>query len=114
MPAHSIEMPSLTKHIENGMKTVRYLRPAKGPVLAHATLRHESASDNSLVIRKLRYIELGFDGVPLRLKCSITRESDHICDGLELKVRNCHVELNARVRKLHAGFCYLAATEADQ
>ena len=71
---HSIEIPSLTKHIENGMKTVRCFRPAKRPVLAHAALGDESASHNSFVISELRYLEVGFNGVPLRPKVSITRE----------------------------------------
>src|SRR5438477_9759712 len=31
--AHSVEMPSLTKHIENGMKTIGCFLPAKRPML---------------------------------------------------------------------------------
>src|SRR5438093_11221183 len=68
IPAHSVEVPSLTKNIENGMKTVRCFRPVKRPVFAHASLRDEPASKNSFVIGELRYIEVGFDGAPMRLK----------------------------------------------
>src|SRR5206468_3782289 len=74
IPAHSVEVPSLTKNIENGMKTVRCFRPAKRPVFAHASLRDEPASKNSFVIGELRYIEVGFDGVPLRLKHWVVHE----------------------------------------
>src|SRR5437667_3989185 len=58
---HSIEMPSLAKHIENSMKAVHCLRPANRPVLAHATLGDEPASNDSFVISELRHIEMGFN-----------------------------------------------------
>ena len=72
--AHSIEVPSLAKHIEEGMESVRCLGPAKGPVLAHAALRNQPASNNSFVISKPRYIEVGFNRVPLHLKCWVVHE----------------------------------------
>src|SRR5438132_13446569 len=43
IPPHSIQKPSLTKHIENRMKAVCGFPPAKGAVLAHATLGDEPA-----------------------------------------------------------------------
>src|SRR5206468_6235317 len=72
--AHSVEMPSLTKHIENRMKTVGCFGPAKGPVLTHAALSDEPPPDNAFVISELHHIEVRFDGDPLRLKSWIARE----------------------------------------
>src|SRR5439155_17005121 len=64
---HSIEMPSLTKHIEQRIKTVGGFRPAKWPVLAHAALGDEPAPNNSFVIGELHYIKVRLNRVPLRL-----------------------------------------------
>src|SRR5437016_3871586 len=110
-------MPSLTKHIENGMKTVCRFRPAKWPVLAHATLGDEPASDDPFVISKLHHIEVDFNGVPMRLKRWIAREFrfDAIvivpCSDQRFR---CHAEPSARVRKLRVGSDDSAATEANR
>ena len=72
--AHSIEVPSLTKHIENCIKTVCGFRPANWTMLAHAALAYQVTSNDSFVINKLVHVELRFDCIALRLKRRISRE----------------------------------------
>src|SRR6266536_6602347 len=74
IPAHSIQMPALTKHIEHRVKTVCCFGPANRPVVTHTALRDESAASNSFVIRKLRDIEARFNRVPLCLELWIVGE----------------------------------------
>src|SRR5206468_12855593 len=47
--AHSVKIPALTKHVEHRIETICGFRPANRPVLAHAALGDESASNNSFV-----------------------------------------------------------------
>ena len=74
IPAHSVKIPALTKHIEHRIETICGFRPAKWPVLTHAALGDESASNDAFVIGELGCVKVRFNRVPLRLERGVVRQ----------------------------------------